>query len=148
MDDVDMVYRMRHAGGYPQEMAKRIDERRLFKTLFSERIILIEEAFRKDLMEEKERIQDRIAKDFGLKKGYVIIDIPEPRLSEFETLVETEEGLKRIDEVSSLAKSLEKSEQEKLTFCIYTPPEYLGKFKRFNAEKYIEFAQTRLGKFI
>ena len=78
----------------------------------------------------------------------MILDIPEGRMSEFKTLVETSEGLKRIDEVSSLARSLEKSEQEKLTLCVYAAPEYVDKLKNFNAEKYIEFAQTRLGKFL
>jgi len=62
--------------------------------------------------------------------------------------VETEEGLKRIDEVSTLAKTLEKADQEKMTLCIYTASEFLPKFKNFNPEKYIEFAQTRLGKFL
>ena len=148
MDDPDLVYRMRHAGGYSQEIMKRIDERKLFKTVFQEKMMLVEEAFKKDLHEDKEKIEEQIAKDHGIKKGYVLLDIPEARMSEFKTRVETDEGLKGIDEVSSLAKTLEKSEQEKLTLCIYTAPEYLPKMKGFNAEKYIEFAQTRLGKFI
>ena len=148
MDDIDLVYRMRHAGGYPQEIMKRIDTRKLFKTVFQERIMLVEEAFRPDLVKNKERIEDKIAKDHGVKKGYVILDIPETKMPEFRTLVETEEGLKRIDEVSTLAKTLEKADQEKQTLCIYTSAEYLPKFKSFNPEKYIEFAQTRLGKFL
>jgi len=48
----------------------------------------------------------------------------------------------------SLAKALEKSEQEKMTFCIYTPKKETKKFKKFNPEKYIEFSQTRLAKFV
>ncbi len=148
MDDIDLVYSMRHAGGYAQEIIKRIDTRRLFKTVFQERIMMVEEAFRADLAKNKEKIEEKIAKDHGIKKGNIILDIPETRMPEFRTLVETEEGLKRIDEVSTLAKTLEKSDQEKQTLCIYTAPEYLPKFKNFNAEKYIEFAQTRLGKFL
>jgi hypothetical protein len=148
MDDIDLVYRLRHSGGYSQEIMKRIDTRKLFKTVFQERIMLVEEAFRPDLVKNKEKIEDKIAKDLGVKKGYVILDIPETKTPEFRTLVETEEGLKRIDEVSTLAKTLEKADQEKMTLCIYTAAEFLSKFKNFNPEKYIEFAQTRLGKFL
>jgi len=148
MDDIDLVYRLRHAGGYSQDMMRRIDNRKLFKKIFQEKMMFVEEAFRKDLLENKEKIEEKIGKDYGVKKGYVILDIPEGRMSEFKTLVETSEGLKRIDEVSSLARSLEKSEQEKLTLCVYAAPEYVDKLKNFNAEKYIEFAQTRLGKFL
>jgi uncharacterized protein len=148
MDDIDLVYRLRHSGGYSQEIMKRIDNRKLFKTVFQERIMLVEEAFRPDLVKNKEKIEDKIAKDLGVKKGYIILDIPETKMPEFRTLVETEEGLKRIDEVSTLAKTLEKADQEKMTLCIYTALEFLPKFKNFNPEKYIEFAQTRLGKFL
>ena len=148
MDDIDLVHKMRHAGGYTQEMMKRIDDRKLFKKIFQEKMSLVEEAFREDLLESKEKIEDKIAKDHGIKKGYVLLDIPESRMSEFKTQVETSEGLKGIDEVSSLARTLERSEQEKLTLCVYAAPEYLSKLKNFNPEKYIEFAQTRLGKFL
>ena len=148
LDDVDLSYRMRHAGGYTQEMMKRIDERNLFKAVFQERMILVEETFREDLIQKREKIEDKIAKDHGIKKGHLLLDIPETKMPEFRAKVETDEGLKRIDEVSSLARTLEKSEQEKITFCIYTPTENNNKLKHFNPEKYIEFAQTRLGKFI
>lgn len=147
MDDVDLIHTLRNSRGYPGEVMKRIDERRLFKTFFQERLILIEENFRRDILENKRDIEGRICKDLGIKKGFLLIDIPETKMSEFKILVECDEGLKRIDEVSSLAKALEKSEQEKLMFCIYTTPKHLDKIEDFNAEKYIEFTQTRLRKF-
>jgi len=134
MDDIDLVYRLRHTGGYAQEIMKRIDTRKLFKTVFQERVMLVEETFRPDLVRNKEKIEEKIAKDYGVKNGYVILDIPETRMPEFRTLVETDEGLKRIDEVSTLAKTLEKADQEKQTLCIYAAPEYLSKFKNFNPE--------------
>jgi len=148
MDDIDLVHRLRNSEGYPREIMKRIDERRLFKTFFQERLILIEENFRRDILENRKEIEEDICEDFGIKKGFLLIDIPETKMSEFKILVEDNGELKRIDEVSSLAKALEKSEREKLMFCIYTAPEFLDKLKDFNAEKYIEFSQTRLGRFL
>lgn len=148
MDDIDLVYKLRNSEGYSQEIMRRIDERKLFKTFFHERLILIEENFRRDVLENREKIEERIAKDFDIKKGFLLLDMPETKMPEFKILVESNGELKRIDKVSTLAKALEKSEQEKLTFCIYTAPEFLCKLEKFNAEKYIEFSQTRLGKFI
>lgn len=148
MDDIDLVHTLRNSRGYPGEVMKRIDERRLFKTFFQERLVLIEENFRTDMQENKRKIEENICKDLGIKKGFLLVDIPETKMSEFKILVETSEGLKRIDEVSSLAKALEKSEQEKLMLCIYTTPEFLDRMRDFNAERYIEFTQTRLGRFL
>jgi len=148
LDDIDLVYRMRNSGGYSEDITERIDERRLFKIVFQENISAIEDNFREDMTENSEKIEGEIAKDFGIGEGYVLLDIPEVKLSEFKVLVEFDNELKRIDEISPLANALEKSEQEKLTFCFYALPEDMEKFREFNPEKYIEFSQTRLGKFI
>jgi len=148
LDDIDLVYKMRNSGGYSEAMTKRIDERNLFKIVFQEHISAIEENFREDMNDSSNKIENAIAKDFGIEKGYVLLDMPETKLSEFKVLVDFEGELKRIDEVSSLAKALEKSEQEKMTFCIYAPQDDVQKFEEFNPEKYIEFSQTRLAKFV
>ena len=74
--------------------------------------------------------------------------MPEVKMSEFRILVETNQGLKKIDEISHLARTLKGSEEEKLTFCIYTNRENIDVMKNFDPEIYIEFSQTRLGKFI
>jgi len=148
LDDIDLVYRMRNSGGYSEDVTKRIDERKLFKIVFQESISTIEDNFREDMIENSEKIEGEISNDFGVREGYLLLDMPEVKLSEFKVLVEFNNELKRIDEVSPLAKALEKSEREKLTFCIYAPPEDMKKFKNFNPERYIEFSQTRLGKFV
>jgi len=148
MDDIDLISTLRKSGGYSGEIMDRIDKRRLFKTIFQERMELVEKNFRKDLSEERNRIEEKIREDFGIEEGYLILDIPQIKLSEFKIMVEFDDGFRRIDEVSSMAKTLENAEREKLTFCIYTPRKYLRKFKNFNPEKYIEFSQTRLMKYI
>jgi len=149
MDDIDLISRMRNSEGYVRDMVDRIDKRRLFKKVFHEKLIMIEDAFRKELAENFEEIQREIAQDFGIKEGYLLIDIPEMKLSEFEILIDEGNGvLRRIDEVSNLAKSLEKSELEKLTFCIYAAKEELHKLKNFTPEDYFELKQPKLSKFM
>ncbi len=149
MDDIDLVYVLRHSGGYSQDIMERIDGRRLFKTVFQEGLSLVDENFRKEMYESRDKIQKKIASDYKVEKGYLLLDMPESKLSEFMIKVEHSDGeLRRIDEVSNLARVLEKSEMEKLNFCIYTTSEEVKKFKDFNPEQYIEFEQTRLRKFI
>ena len=149
MDDIDLVYVLRHSGGYSQDIMKRIDERRLFKTFFQENLSAVNENFRKEMYENKHKIQERIADDYGIEKGYLLLDMPESKMSEFMIKVEDSDGeLRRIDEISNLAKVLEKSEIEKLNFCIYAPLEEFKKLKNFNAEGYIEFEQTRLKRYM
>ncbi len=149
MDDIDLVYVLRHSGGYSQDIMKRIDERRLFKTFFQENLSAVNENFRKEMYENKHKIQERIADDYGIERGYLLLDTPESKMSEFMIKVEDSDGeLRRIDEISNLAKVLEKSEIEKLNFCIYAPLEEFKKLKNFNAERYIEFEQTRLKRYM
>ena len=148
MDDIDLVFRLRNSKGYSRDIMKRIDQRELFKIAFQEKIGLIEENFREDMLRDNVKIEEKIAEDFGIEKGYTLIDMPETKMSEFKTLIESDDGLKLIDEISSLARALEKAEEEKLTFCIYLPLESMDKLKGFNVEDYIEFSQTRLGRFL
>ena len=146
-DDLDIISILRNSKGYGKDIIRRIDNRILFKQFFQENISAISENFRRDMEESVEKIEKKISQDFGIQKGYLLIDMPEMRLSEFKIVFETENGLKKIDELSALAKALERSEWDKLTFCIYTPPEMNEKLKNFNVEQYIEFAQTKLKKF-
>jgi len=148
MDDSDLVYRLRNSKDYSQQMMERIDKRRLFKIFYSEKISKIEENFRRDMIEKERVIEEQIAADFGVEAGYVLLDMPETKMSEFRIRIESDEGLKYIHEISTLARSLKESEEEKMDFCVYSPPEQLGKFKGFDMEKYIEFTQKRLNKFI
>ncbi len=141
MDDIDLISKLRNSGGYPQEIMERIDKRRLFKVFFHENVNSISKDSIREIRRNPDEIELEIAEDLGIENGYVLLDMPETKMSEFKMPVELNGELKRISEVSSLAKALEKSEQEKLTFCIYTTKENRDKIKEFNPERYIEFSQ-------
>lgn len=148
MDDIDLVHALRNAKGYPKDIMDRIDNRRLFKTVFQERMVSITENFRRDMAEKSDKIEKKISRDRVIADGYLLLDIPEMKMPEFKILIESDDGLKLIDDISNLARSLEDAEEEKLTFCIYTNPENRERMEGFNSEKYIDFSQTRLRKFI
>lgn len=147
MDDIDLVGALRHSDGYGREIMERIDNRNLFKRIWVERLDLISEIFVEDMKKNGKEIEDKIAEDFGVDSGYLLVDIPETTMSEFMVLVEYDNELKRIDEISNLAKALEESEKERLTLCIYTAKEFIDKMKDFDAEKYIQYSQKRLREF-
>ncbi|MFH1722895.1 MAG: HD domain-containing protein [Candidatus Altiarchaeota archaeon] len=138
MDDIDLVSKLRASGGYPKEMMRRLDERRLFKTAYRVKLNSFSIDEQRNLAEKKDKIQNQIASETKNKKGFVLLDIPEAKLQEYKTKIEYEGELRRIDEVSTLARSLEQAEEERLTISVYALPEELNKFKKFNLSEYIQ----------
>ena len=148
MDDIDVVSSLRRSNNYPRKMMERVDIRRLFKIFYSEKISRIEENFRRELLKNEETISKKIADDYDIENGDVILDMPETKMSEFRIRILSEEGLRYIHEVSSLASSLKESIEEKLHFRIYLPQEEFKKMKPFDVEEYIQLTQKKLGSFM
>jgi len=155
MDDFDLINFLRNSSGYSKEIMNRIDNRRLFKRFFVEKFSNISDIFIKEIESDSRKIESKICDDLGIEYNHLLVDVPEIRMHEFnikisdlEIEVEDESGLKRIDEVSELAKALEKSERDRLTFCIYVDEKYKHLSKHFNPEKHIYYKQTILKKFI
>ena len=147
MDDIDLVYTLRNAGGYAGEIMERIDSRKLFKRVFVEKINKTLESFRDDISKNKKRIENKISDDAKIPPGYLLIDMPSSELSEFKVLVEYDNELRKIDEVSELAKALEKAELQRLTFCIYSDMKYKENIKNLDIDDYIQYTQTMLKNF-
>jgi len=148
MDDISLISRMRASDGYVKEMITRIDERRLFKSVFSERIALLSEDFQREMSGNGSRVEAKIASDAGVKPGYVFVDYPQASMSEYRVKVRTTDGLKSINEVSHLAKSLEDSEADKLTVNICVRPEDRRKLSSFNPQKYFRYRQTKISGYM
>lgn len=144
MDDIGLVTAMRQSTGYVKDQISRLEERRLFKSVFAESIMSLTEESRKQLEEDTGDVEAAMAKDLKIKPGYLLLDYPEIRLSEFHVKVATHEGLRSISEASALAKSLELSEREKLTVNVYALPKDKKKVERFKPEDYFTYTQKRL----
>lgn len=139
-DDFAVVNKLRNSQGYAKEIIERIEERNLFKIFFQERIKSFPSKFIKNMKKDTKGLELKISHDFGIPEGYLLADLPEMSFSEFRILIETKNGLKRIDEVSTLVRALESSEKEKLTFCLYTPLEYKERLKDFKIGNYVNFS--------
>ncbi|MCX6695944.1 MAG: hypothetical protein NTU61_06580, partial [Candidatus Altiarchaeota archaeon] len=94
------------------------------------------------------KIEAKIAREFKVRKGFLLLDYPESKLSEFKVKVEQGREFVTINQISPLAKALEQSENEKLTVNIYVSPEEISKFRRFNPEKYFNYVQTSMKKYL
>lgn len=134
MDDTGMFTLLRTSEGYPKDVIGRLDERRLFKTVCRQRIKSLDISVEKI---DTAELASSISSAFGIPEGYVLADLPEANLSEFKIKVEHDGTLKTIGEVSSLAKALEKSEEDKLTLGVYASPEHVAKFSDFNLNDYL-----------
>jgi uncharacterized protein len=148
MDDISLISRMRSSSGYVREMMERIDERRLFKSVFSERIALLSDDFQRELSSSSAQLESRMAKDAGIKEGYLFVDYPQASMSEYRVKVRSREGLKSISEVSHLAKSLQDSEADKLTVNVCVRPEDRRKIGTFNPQRYFRYQQTKLSGYM
>jgi uncharacterized protein len=148
MDDLDLICLMRSKEGYARDIIRRIDERRLFKCVFSENINLLTDESLKELAEDARDVEGKIAADYGIGEGYLLLDYPETSMSEYKVKVKTPQGLKSIGEVSPLAKSLEGSEREKLTVNIYARADDREKFNAFKPGDYFSYKQTRISEYI
>jgi HD superfamily phosphohydrolase len=148
MDDIELVQTMRQSRGFVSDMMARIDERRLFKKVFSENISLLTEESRLEVSKKSHRIEARIARNYNIKDGYLLLDYPETSMNEYRVKVKTPSGLRYIGEVSQLAKSLEGSEREKLTVNIYARAEDRDKFQDFKPDKYFDYSQKKLSGYV
>jgi len=148
LDDIQLVSMMRNQNGYVKDMIKRIDDRRLHKNMFQEKIIELDEDFRMNLEENPLEFEEEIRKDLDLDYGNIIVDYPEIKMSEFKVQVEDGKKYKPIDEVSPLAESLEKNESEKLLFNIYADPQNMDSLEDFNPHQYVKYRQTRIDSYI
>jgi HD superfamily phosphohydrolase len=139
-DDLDVVNILRNCGGYPTAIIRLIERRLLFKPVYHARVSLLERKTVNELKNRSRELENKIAKDYGIEEGFVCVDYPKSSsLSEFKVKVDSESGLKALDKVSSLARSLEKSDKEKLVAYVYADRQQTDKLRQFKADKYIAF---------
>lgn len=123
---------------YVREIIKRLKERNLFKRCYVEKITNINIEF------DPELVEDKICSSLGIPKNYLLIDIPEMEMNEYDALIEYNGTIFNIKEISELAKALKKQEISRMNFCIYTDKKYLDLMKNFVPENFIKLIQKKL----
>ncbi len=139
MDDYDIVVFLRSLDGYPSEMMRLIDSRKLFKRAIYVGIdkINITEVQRIN----PKRAEAEIAEMAGVDEGNVIVDIPPiEEAKEFKAVVRIDNELKSLEEVSSLVRALKIAERDVWRMGVYTKKKFVENVKKaalrfFNIER-------------
>ncbi|WP_290598175.1 MULTISPECIES: HD domain-containing protein [unclassified Archaeoglobus] len=139
MDDIDAMMLIKER---EREFYGRIINRNLFKraVYVSKRVV----NFREVMRVNEKRAETEIAEEAGVDEKYVIVDIPPvEEMRESGVMVETDEGLKTLDEVSPLVKALKTASIENWRLGVYTTKEYLERVGKaamnyFGIEKVVQ----------
>ncbi len=126
MDDVEFMNETRAAGGFASEIARRLDERRLFKRALYTGF----DSIGMDVMNISniKRIENEIAESAGVEVEYVLVDIPEkPEIAEMKAEVLVNGKMIPIDKASSLVSALGKAQLDNWRLGVFTLPEYREK---------------------
>jgi HD superfamily phosphohydrolase len=140
-DDLDIISAARAQKGYIKDIIHRLDNRSLYKTVYSLKLDELdtpESLFQID--EEKIRkIEKDIAEDMKIPYEQIIMDIPEyPSFHEMSTLVALDEDeIKKLGEISSIVNALNEARFNHADLCIYLPPENASKAVDFPFREYI-----------
>lgn len=145
-DDSDIVSIARTHKGKIKDVINRLDNRDLFKRVFSIKLSDLEEP--KDVFKIKDskirKIELEIAEDLGSPSDYTIIDIPEyPFFNEMRTLVSVGNEYVKLNEISSLVSALKNVRFNYADICIYVPEEFADKASKFPFENYLELTMQK-----
>lgn len=145
-DDIDIISIARSSTGRIYDVIKRLDNRDLFKNVYSIKLSDLEEP--KDVFKIKEsklkKIEIEIAEDLGSPSDYTIIDIPQyPYFNEMRTLVSVGSEYVKLSEISSLVNALKNVRFNYADICIYIPEAYAEKASNFPFDSYIELTMQK-----
>jgi HD superfamily phosphohydrolase len=145
-DDADIVSIARAQDGRIKDVITRLDNRDLFKRVFSIKLSDLEEP--KDVFRIKDskikKIELEIAEDLGSPSDYTIIDIPEyPFFNEMRTLVSVGNEYVKLNEISSLVSALKNVRFNYADICVYVPEEFADKASKFPFENYLELTMQK-----
>jgi len=135
MDDYEIDTTLRNAGGYPEEMITRINERRLFKRALYIQLNMLEENLMEELREESRvrELEMEISKRAGVDEKYLILDVQSDIgafLKESEAQVAIHNEIRSLSDVSELVKMLNRASYDFRRLGIYTPMRYRAAVKR------------------
>ncbi len=129
---------------YIKEILTCIKNRNLFKRFYVAKYEEIGEIFCADVKDDEKKFESKICDVLSIPYDYLLVDLPEIRLKEYDAMIASNSEIYKIDEISELAKALKQTEISRLTFCIYTDGKYTARQKDFIPEKFIPFKQQKL----
>jgi len=143
MDDYDIISFLRHQKGYPGEMIRMIDSRRLMKRAIYAGLNRIGV----DITRVNPRKAEKeIAEDSKIDSNYVFVDIPPLEDSgEHKAIVNVDGEIMKLEDASPLVASLRSAQIEVWKMGVYTRKEYVDKVSKAAAD-YFEIEKVHKQK--
>ncbi|MDD4331157.1 MAG: HD domain-containing protein [Methanosarcinaceae archaeon] len=124
MDDIALVSTMRRDKGAAGELAKRLDERRLYKRALYTGFESVGEGVLK-YRGKIERLEQEIAELAGVEPEAVLVDIPKmPEMSEMRALIKTDHKMLPLNEASHFVSILQEAHLDNWRMGVYSPKEH------------------------
>ena len=139
-DDVDVIAAARSQEGYVHDMMQRMDNRDLFKTVYSIEIDESNDPATLFKMNEsdKRKIELEISEDLNVQEDNIILDIPEyPSFDEMSTIVSLNGSKVELGNISMLVDALKGARFKHADACIYLPEDDADKASKFPFKDYI-----------
>ncbi len=135
MDDAEITTRLRNAAGYPREILKRIEARRLFKRAVYTNLTDLDAGVVDALWEEQkvQEVREELSQRAGVDPRYVLLDVQRPKdeeLAESTAKVVVENECRSLREVSSLVAMLSREFEKRYKIGVYTPDEFRAEVKK------------------
>ncbi|NOQ55239.1 MAG: HD domain-containing protein [Nanohaloarchaea archaeon] len=131
IDEVDFLSTLRQQDGYTKDIIDRIDKRHIFKTariitkndLSTEHVAKCLEI--KDSIYQLKRIENTIAKELNIPKGYLILDIMDyPKGIENINIKKYNGDIVKLKDISALSRSLMRQRWQDWRVSFLCPKEY------------------------
>ena len=135
MDDAEITIRLRNTEGYPQEILRRIEARRLFKRAVYTNLSELDSGVVDALWDDQkvQELKEELSQRAGVDPRYVLLDVQKPRdevLAESTAKVVVEHEFRSLREVSSLVAMLSREFEKRYKIGVYTPDEYRAEVKQ------------------
>jgi hypothetical protein len=143
MNDSQLIEGLGSLGGYPADIVFRIKCRLLFKPVYIEDRRELTGAEKSRYLKRfgrwrhVQKIQNEIADEAGVERGYVILDAPmvdilisEPRLEKVDVPVLSDEGLDKLSDVSPIATALKRRQAPRYLLRVVADQKRAEKVKR------------------
>ena len=140
-DDADIISTARNQDGLIGDIIHRLDNRKLFKTVYSLKLDELSNpgAIFKMEPEKIQQYESQIAEELGVPEEYVIVDVPDyPSFDEMKTLVSSNGDLVNLSKISTIVSTLRDARFNHADLCVYLPEEYSNLANGFEFNKLID----------
>ena len=143
-DDADIIITARYQKGFIGDIMHRLDNRKLFKTVYSKKLDELDNPNAVFKIDPKkiQLFEREISEELDVPEEYVIIDVPDyPSFDEMKTLVGNNGDYVNLSKISTIVRTLRDARFNHADLCVYLPEEFSNNAKGFKFNDYIEIPE-------